>query len=79
MKKVRVRVTKKERKKMRELQSRTSTKTVKLKCSKMTNPICKEQKGIWLINTSYPELYTKEVRATYVCPLCKPIKKRGAK
>lgn len=69
-KKRRVRVTKKAIAHQKSLHRRL-TKIVKLKCSVMKHPMCIERNGKWEVDTTMPEIYTSEVRAKWVCPLCK--------
>ena len=74
-KKIRVRVLKEDIAKQKKLHKRI-TKTVKLKCSLQLHPTCKEQDGIWHIDTTKPEIYTEEVRKNWTCLLCRDFRKR---
>jgi len=65
------RVTKKAKRKQQENHKKRSTKLVRLKCSVMKHKQCKKMKGIWFIDTTKPEIYTKEVRKNWVCLLCR--------
>ena len=73
-KKIRVRVTKKDIAKQKKLHKKTTT-SVKLICHKKIHPVCVSLKGKWEINTTKPELYTDEVKRTWVCLFCKDILK----
>lgn len=74
-KKIRVRVSKKDITEQKKLHKRV-TKIVKLKCSLQLHPTCKEQAGVWYIDTTKPEIYTKEVRQRWTCLLCRTLKKK---